>query len=102
MKHTDYAQLFKALSDETRIKIIEILNDEDLCACEILENLDITQPTLSYHMKILCESEIVNGSRDGAWMRYTLNKESLALLTVFLCKFNYSPEKKKKVKQTKK
>lgn len=95
MKHAKYALIFKALADETRLKIIELINDEELCACKILESLDITQPTLSYHMKILCESEIVNSRREGAWIFYTLNKESLALLTVFLCRFNYAPPSKK-------
>lgn len=95
MKHADYAVLFKALADETRIRIIEMLSEKELCACDILEDLSITQPTLSYHMKILCDNEIVTAVREGAWIRYSLNAEKLALLTVFLCKFNYAPEKRK-------
>lgn len=72
------ALVFKALADETRLNIVDMLSDGELCACKILEHFNITQPTLSYHMKILCESGIVNGKREGAWMRYTLNMEALS------------------------
>ena len=64
----------KALADETRLQIVEMLVDGELCACKIQEKFNFTQPTLSYHMKILTDCDLVNGRRDGAWMRYTLNK----------------------------
>ena len=73
--YADFALLFKALSDETRLKIIDMLSCGELCACDILKPFNITQPTLSYHMKILSECGIVNADRQGAWMHYTLNKE---------------------------
>lgn len=68
--YPEYVQLFKALADETRLKIIELLSSGEMCACELLQNFNITQPTLSYHMKILCDSGIVKGRREGAWMYY--------------------------------
>ena len=77
MNYTDYVLLLKALADETRLKIVEMLSKEDLCACKILEHFSITQPTLSYHMKILCDSEVVIGTRNGARMNYSQNKEIL-------------------------
>ena len=73
----EFALLFKALSDETRLKIIAQLSGEEKCACSILESLSITQPTLSYHMKMLTESGLVNGRKDGNWMRYTINTQRL-------------------------
>lgn len=73
--YTEYALLFKALSDETRLKIVHMVSDSPLCACSILEEFNITQPTLSYHMKILIASELVIGEKKGSWMFYTLNKE---------------------------
>ncbi len=79
-----YTTIFKALADETRLKIIAMLSSGEMCACKILEEFDITQPTLSYHMKILTESGLVNGVRDGAWMRYSLNEENGYLLKMFL------------------
>jgi ArsR family transcriptional regulator len=73
--YAEYALLFKALSDETRLKILNMVSDVELCACKILEEFNITQPTLSYHMKILIASELVIGEKKGSWMFYTLNKE---------------------------
>lgn len=75
-KYADFALLFKALADETRLKIIDMLSCGELCACEILKYFNITQPTLSYHMKILTECGIVNAERVGAWMHYSLNAET--------------------------
>lgn len=77
MEHSyaDYVPAMKAMSDETRLKIIDMLSCGEMCACDILEEFSITQSTLSYHMKTLTESGLVNAVRDGAWMRYTLNKE---------------------------
>jgi ArsR family transcriptional regulator len=70
----DQVKKFKALADETRLQIVEMLRGGELCACKIQESFKFTQPTLSYHMKILSDSGLVAGRREGAWMRYTLNK----------------------------
>lgn len=78
--YADYVLIFKALADETRLKIIEMLSCGELCACDILESFQITQPTLSYHMKILTGCGLVIAVRDGAWMRYSINKETVALV----------------------
>ncbi|MEL7569552.1 MAG: metalloregulator ArsR/SmtB family transcription factor, partial [Eubacteriaceae bacterium] len=68
MDYKQYANIFKALSDETRLKIIEMLiKSGELCACELLENFKITQPTLSYHIKMLSDCGVVKARRDGAW-----------------------------------
>jgi len=77
--YAEYVPAYKALADETRLKIVMMLTKGELCACSILENFSITQPTLSYHMKILTESGLVQGRRDGAWMRYSLNLEKVAI-----------------------
>ena len=74
--YKDTVQILKALADETRLEIINMLSGGEMCACKILENFDITQPTLSYHMKILTDCGLVDGKRDGAWMRYTLKKDA--------------------------
>lgn len=75
MDYNKHAKIFKALSDENRLAIIDILNDGKQCACVILERLNITQPTLSHHMKILCDANIVTAKRDGKWTHYTINAE---------------------------
>ncbi|MDE8331751.1 metalloregulator ArsR/SmtB family transcription factor [Erysipelothrix rhusiopathiae] len=75
LKKNDYSYIFKVLSDDTRLKIIDMLSSEELCACHILEDFDITQPTLSYHMKMLVESGLVSSKKDGNWTRYSLNDQ---------------------------
>ena len=78
-----YALFMKALSDATRINIFEMLAQGELCACKILEDFQITQPTLSYHMKILCESGLVSGRKDGVWMKYSIRPDSLEAVKEF-------------------
>lgn len=76
-KYEQVATIFKALSDPNRLAIIDMIKNEEKCACEILEDLHITQPTLSYHMKTLCDTGLVNSRREGKWMHYSINIELL-------------------------
>ena len=69
------AKRFKAFCDESRLRIIELLRDGELCACELIERLDMGQSTLSYHMKILCESGIVINRQEGKWAHYRISEE---------------------------
>ena len=71
------AFIFKAFCDENRIKILQLLIDGEKCACKLLEAMNITQPTLSHHMKTLLDSGIVNGRKEGKWMHYSISKEGL-------------------------
>lgn len=71
------AVIFKAFCDENRIKILELLTDGEKCACKLLDALNITQPTLSHHMKTLLDSGIVNGRKDGKWMHYSISEKGL-------------------------
>ncbi|MFO7611595.1 MAG: metalloregulator ArsR/SmtB family transcription factor [Clostridia bacterium] len=86
MKHNyaEYVPVLKALSDETRLRILDMVSCGEMCACRILEEFNITQPTLSYHMKILAESGLVDARRDGAWMRYTLNQDRAGEVRSFI------------------
>lgn len=70
--YEEMVPLFKALADETRLQILDMLSSGESCACRLLAYFDVKQPTLSYHMKILTESGLVSGVRDGSWMRYSL------------------------------
>jgi Predicted transcriptional regulators len=81
--YEDNAKIFKALSDPSRLRIIDILSCEGQCACDILEKFDFTQPTLSYHMKILIECGIVKCKKDGLWSYYSLNNINCNKLMVF-------------------
>ena len=72
------AVTFKAFCDENRIRILQLLSDGEKCACKLLEEMNISQPTLSHHMKILCESGIVEAHKDGKWMHYSSSSEGTA------------------------
>ena len=71
------AAMFKAFADENRIQILELLRDGERCACMLLEEMKITQPTLSHHMKILCDSGIVVGRKEGKWMHYSISEDGI-------------------------
>lgn len=75
MNNTEIAKIFKALGDERRVEILHILVHGEKCGCHLLDKLDITQPTLSHHMKILCEAGLVNPKKDGKWTHYSISKE---------------------------
>lgn len=72
-KYTAAAEIFKALCDENRIRILEMLQTGEKCACNILDELNVTQPTLSHHMKILCDSGIVDSRKEGKWTHYKIS-----------------------------
>lgn len=77
--YLDTAKVLKAISDPKRLRIVDMLSCGELCACRILEEFLITQPTLSHDMKVLIDAKIVNDRRDGKNIYYSLNKEYLAM-----------------------
>lgn len=83
MQSKDYALCFKALGDETRVKIVEMLKGGTMCACKILEHFNISQPTLSYHMKLLCGCSLVSVEKVGTWNHYSLNREVFESIKAF-------------------
>ena len=64
--------LFKALADETRLRILSLLSGGELCVCEITKVLDIGQPKASRHLAVLRQAELVSDRREGMWMYYSL------------------------------
>lgn len=77
MDNKRIAVMFKAFCDENRLQILELLCSGERCACNILEEMHITQPTLSHHMKILCDAGIVTGRKEGKWMHYSISSEGM-------------------------
>ena len=71
------AVIFKAFCDENRIRILKLLRNGEKCGCRLLEELQVTQPTLSHHMKILCDSGIVIGRKEGKWMHYSISENGV-------------------------
>ena len=83
-KYDENIGLFKALADMNRLMIVDMLSCGELCACVILKKFNITQPTLSHHMKTLCDCGLVNGRKEGKWTYYFLNKEVVEKFKTFL------------------
>lgn len=73
--YQDDAKVFKAFCDENRLMILELLQSGEKCACKLLDELKISQSTLSHHMKILCESGIVSSRKEGKWTHYSINRD---------------------------
>ena len=78
------AMVFKAFCDENRVRILDLLRGGEKCACKLLEELSISQPTLSHHMKILCDSGIVLGRKEGKWMHYRISPEGVQIAKEYL------------------
>ena len=72
------AQLFHALSDETRLGIIEMLRDGERCVCDLQTDLDAAQSRLSFHLKVLREAGLVTDRKEGRWSYYSIPAEALA------------------------
>ena len=67
------AKVFKAFCDENRLQILGLLRSGEKCACTLLDELQIGQSTLSHHMKILCDSGVVRGRKEGKWVHYSID-----------------------------
>lgn len=84
--YENHAKVFKALCDEKRLRILELLRGGEKCACVLIDRLDMGQSTLSYHMKILVESGLVQSRQEGKWTHYQISKtgsaDALMLLQV--------------------
>lgn len=84
MNEKKVATIFKAFCDENRVRILQLLTTGEKCACRLLEEINITQPTLSHHMKILCESGVVVGRKEGKWMHYSISPDGAKLAMKYL------------------
>lgn len=82
--YEDHAKVFKAFCDEKRLRILELLRSGEKCACKLLEYLDMGQSALSYHMKILVESGIVESRQEGKWTHYKISEKGSAYATELL------------------
>lgn len=72
----DLLRIFKALSDETRIRLLKLLQQRELCVCELMQALDMTQSRVSRNLGILKSAGLVKDRRDGLWVHYSLNQQS--------------------------
>lgn len=81
------AKIFKAFCDPNRLRILEILKSGEHCACKLLEILDVSQSTLSHHMKNLADAKIVNVRKDGKWSHYSLSEKGIEYAIQYLQQF---------------
>ena len=73
MTREEVSRICKAMSDPNRLRIIEMLTKGEKCGCELLDELQVTQPTLSHHMKVLGECGLVASYKEGKWQHYSIN-----------------------------
>jgi len=73
----DMLNIFKALSDETRLRIIKLLEEGELCVCDITAALDMVQPKVSFHLSALKEAGLIKDRKSGKWIHYSLNEKDL-------------------------
>ncbi len=73
--YEEHAKVFKAFCDEKRLRILELLRGGEKCACVLLEQLELGQSGLSYHMKILVESGVVESRQEGKWTHYKISEQ---------------------------
>lgn len=85
MKQT-MANWFKAVSDETRLTILELLIQGETCGCTLIDKLDITQPTMSYHLRYLTDSGLIMSYKEGVWKKHHVNMEAIEAMISFLTK----------------
>ena len=77
------ASLFKALSDPHRVQIVNLLatNPDPVCVCDITDSVDLSQPTVSFHLKKLLRAGLLHREQRGVWAYYSLNRKAMARLS---------------------
>jgi ArsR family transcriptional regulator len=75
----EFIRIMKAMSDPNRVRIIKLLQRKELCVCELTELLGLAQSTVSKHLRLLDDAELIESRRDGAWIIYRINDESKSL-----------------------
>lgn len=90
--YLENTRVFKALSDPKRAMIVDMLSCGELCACKILEKFEMSQSTLSHHMKLLCECGLVKARAEGKWTYYSLDENTIDKTKQFFCSITSDKE----------
>lgn len=88
----DLLNVFKALSDETRLRIIKLLERGELCVCDIVAALDMSQPKVSFHLNVLKEAGLIRDRKQGKWIHYRLNDAEMFRRFLLLSVMERTPE----------
>jgi ArsR family transcriptional regulator len=78
------ALIFKALGDKNRLALLELITQGENCGCTLIDKLDITQPTMTYHINILEEAGLITSKKEGIWRKLEINQGSLDILKNYL------------------
>ena len=90
------ADLLKSVADETRLAILTMLQDGEMCVCEIMEALPVSQPAVSHHLRILRQAGLVTDRRQGKWIFYSLDPEALESAATLLDRMLFQPARQLK------
>lgn len=88
----DLATTFKALSDETRLRILKLLEGGELCVCDIVAALDMVQPKVSFHLGVLKKANLLKDRKDGKWMHYRIDESDMFNRLLLLSVLERVPE----------
>lgn len=77
------SEAFKALGDPTRLEIVKLLVGKEMCVCDIINSFQVSQPTISHHLRVLKQAELVKDKKDGKWIYYSLNCDTFTALEKF-------------------
>ncbi len=84
----DLTQLFKALSDETRLRILSLIEEGEICVCDIAETLNMTQPNISFHLGMLKEAGLIKDRKNGRWVHYSLDDKDIFIRFLLMGTFD--------------
>jgi ArsR family transcriptional regulator len=90
----ELTDLFKALSDETRLRILKLLEGGELCVCDIMAALDKIQPKVSFHLGVLKKANLLKGRRQGKWMHYNIDDSDLFKRLILISALERIPDGK--------
>jgi len=77
------SEVFKALGDSTRLEIVRLLIGKEMCVCDIMDSFQVSQPTISHHLRTLKQAGLVRDKKEGKWIYYSLDSETFKVLERF-------------------
>ena len=88
----ELTNIFKALSDETRLRILKLLEGGELCVCDVVAALDMIQPQVSFHLRVLKKATLLRGRKQGKWMHYKIDDSDLFKRLILLSVLEKIPD----------
>ena len=95
---SELASQFHALSDETRVRIVDLLRGGEHCVCELTHELELSQSLLSFHLRVLKDAGLVRDRREGRWAYYALSVEAIEAVGGFIRELGKAPRRGKNVR----